>query len=166
MLQGKEVILVGDFNVALTVNDVHPTISLEDTFPEVERNAVRKFMEKKLCVDVWRQLHPKEHEVFTCWDQWRNARAFNRGVRIDYVFVTQGLINRVSRCDVVDPLRVPHAWSDHAPLLLDIDLPPSKDVGRKSTAAWEKLQDRFIDRNQRSIMSMFSRKRKKEDETT
>lgn len=41
-------------------------------------------------------------ERFTCWDQYRNERYENKGSRIDYIFVDQGLISSVRLSDGED----------------------------------------------------------------
>jgi hypothetical protein len=50
-------------------------------------------------VDTYIHTNPAGRSVsserFTCWDQYRNERYENKGARIDYVFVDQGVINAV-----------------------------------------------------------------------
>lgn len=50
--------------------------------------------------DSWRELHPKEANVFTVWDERTNARATNTGLRIDYTLCSRQLHNRVASCEV------------------------------------------------------------------
>ena len=48
-----------------------------------------------------------------------------QGVRIDYVLLSAGLLQRVVSCEVVSTL--PPKWSDHAALLLELrDIPPAR----------------------------------------
>ena len=50
--------------------------------------------------DVWREHHPAVDDCFTVWDERKNARPGNRGVRIDYVFVSSGLCSTVADCSI------------------------------------------------------------------
>ena len=43
-----------------------------------------------------------------------------QGLRIDYVLVSRGLLPHITSCEIL--LDLPPKWSDHAPLLLEIDL--------------------------------------------
>ena len=45
--------------------------------------------------DSFLECHPKATDRFTCWDQSRNRRYTNVGTRIDYVFVSAGLLPRL-----------------------------------------------------------------------
>ena len=55
--------MVGDFNVAMTPKDVHPSISHEGLYSEMELQAMRDLMVDY--VDVWRELHPDTADQFT-----------------------------------------------------------------------------------------------------
>lgn len=182
---GREIILCGDFNIAASRQDMH------DSLGDVEvrySNEERQFIEYLLrpvgtdsgddkdgggFVDVWRSLHPDTTDVFTCWDEKTSARAFNAGVRIDYVFATQGIASKVTSCEVVGSDEIPQKWSDHAPILVEFqglepDLSPSS--GRQQPCKeWKELLGRFHDSKQRTLLSMFggggaSKKKKREDD--
>lgn len=160
---GKEVILVGDFNVAVDVRDTHPSIPLDKAFTEKERYRFSRFLQNEMFVDVFRYLHPNEMSTFTCFDERTNARERNAGVRIDYVLVTKGLLAKVKTCEVVSGNSwIPHKWSDHFALLLDIDLDIPDRQDEKSCVTWSRLYSRLVDSKQRTILSMFARKNPKE----
>ena len=59
----RQVIMVGDFNVAMTPKDVHPTISFEGLYSKEELEAMRNLMVDY--IDVWRELHPDTADQFT-----------------------------------------------------------------------------------------------------
>ena len=59
----RQVIMVGDFNVAMTPKDVHPTISFEGLYSKEELEAMRNLMADY--IDVWRELHPDTADQFT-----------------------------------------------------------------------------------------------------
>ena len=58
-----QVVLVGDFNVAMTPKDVHPSISYEGLYSELELQAMTDLLADY--VDVWRELHPDTTDQFT-----------------------------------------------------------------------------------------------------
>jgi len=162
---GREIVLVGDFNVAVDVRDTHPSIPLEQAFTEKERQSFSRFLQNDTFVDVFRHLHPNERSTFTCFDERTNARERNAGVRIDYVLVTKGLLPKVRACEVVNGNSwIPHKWSDHFALLLDIDLDIADRDNGKSCVTWSRLYSRLVDSKQRSILSMFARKTAKEED--
>jgi len=174
---GREVLLVGDFNVCEPC-DVHPRISAPYT-PE-EHAALRDFYSSSTSgagkgdfeetgrsgpfIDVWKHLHPDEEGVFTVWDEKTSARAFNEGVRIDYVFATAGIMPHVVSCEILGADVLPPKWSDHAGILLEIgdSLQPPACGTRVTCQEWTKINRRFNDPAQRSIVSMFGGKHKKE----
>ncbi|RMZ56019.1 hypothetical protein APUTEX25_004443, partial [Auxenochlorella protothecoides] len=128
--QGRQVILVGDFNVVATPADVHASMPFDDLYAPEELAALHALTEGPAAyVDVWRRLHLGVADVYTVWDERTSARAFNRGLRIDYVLCTPGLLPSVVACEVVGTDRLPPKWSDHAGLLLRLQglAPPAPD---------------------------------------
>ncbi|AWB10528.1 exodeoxyribonuclease-3 [Thermodesulfobium acidiphilum] len=118
------IIMLGDFNVALTDFDVYDPEILKDTIgtmPE-EREALKELLNYGF-IDTYRHLHPND-PGFTWFsyiggDIWKN-----NGMRIDYILVTKPLINKVKKVEVDISLRrrrIPKP-SDHAPLVMEIDL--------------------------------------------
>lgn len=157
----REIVLVGDFNVSLEELDVHSAIGLENAFGEEERCRFARFLQDDLLVDVWRRLHPETAE-YTCFDEKTNARAFNKGVRIDYVLTTKNIASKVTSCEILKSDVIPAKYSDHRAVVVDIDIPRST-VGkgkRKPCAAWRRLYERMVDVRQPTIMSMFALKKK------
>lgn len=109
---------------------------------------------------MWRLRHPDVGNCFTVWDEKTSARAFNEGVRIDYVLCSKRLIDQgqVVSCEVLT--NIPPKWSDHAALLLELrDVPP---VPKHPPCALSSLKmKRFHDPSQRSIASMFGAAKKR-----
>uniref|UniRef100_A0A7S0WNY8 DNA-(apurinic or apyrimidinic site) endonuclease n=1 Tax=Chlamydomonas leiostraca TaxID=1034604 RepID=A0A7S0WNY8_9CHLO len=113
---GQEVVLVGDLNIAAAAADVHPSFSFDGMYAAEELRLLHELMASY--PDVWRKLHPEDTGCYTVWEERTNARAFNRGCRIDYVCVSPGLLPHVTSCEILTDL--PPKWSDHAPLLLEL----------------------------------------------
>ena len=115
----EPLILLGDFNVALTELDVYDPLIWRGRagFMEDEREALRELLSFGL-YDLLRELHPKE-KIYTWWDIESGAFSQNRGLRIDYIFATKPLLKRCLECRVELELREKRGKiipSDHAPL--------------------------------------------------
>ncbi len=114
---GEELIITGDFNTA------HRDIDLANPrenekfsgFLPVERKWLDKLLEKGY-IDTFRHFYPDATGVYTWWTYRFNARKKNIGWRIDYFFVTKGLINRIEKSIILSDV----IGSDHAPILLGI----------------------------------------------
>jgi len=118
-------IVLGDFNVALTEIDVYdPEIWRGRIgFMEDEREALKELLSFGL-YDLFRNFHPDERK-YTWWDIETGAFSRNQGLRIDYIFVTKPLLKKAVECDIdVEPRKrkgkiLP---SDHAPVYATFDL--------------------------------------------
>jgi len=117
--EGKEVILVGDYNVAHKEIDVHDPVRLSKVsgFLPEEREWFSKFLETGF-VDVFRKFYPEEKDKYSWWSYREMARENNRGWRIDYICMTPALANKVTSAEIVDQ----QLGSDHCPVVVDIDL--------------------------------------------
>jgi len=72
-------------------------------------------------VDAYRRFH-EEGGRYTWWDYRGGDFRRNRGLRIDYLFVTKGLRDRLKSAVIdVEPRREPKP-SDHAPVMIELDL--------------------------------------------
>jgi exonuclease III len=50
--------------------------------------------------DAWRAQHADVTDVYTVWDERTNARAANKGLRIDYILCSPALHIKVTNCQV------------------------------------------------------------------
>jgi len=153
--EGKEVILVGDFNSCFDSKDVHLAIGFENAFLQCEIDALDALVKDGLFVDVYRKIHPDKDSVYTCFDERTNARERNQGVRIDFVLVTKGLTEKVRECAVVSKQVIPSKLSDHCALYLDIDIDVGDRKVKKPVSEWTSLRKKLLNTGQRSILSMF-----------
>lgn len=114
--------VLGDFNVAPTDADVWSPAAFEGathvTGPE--RDAVAALEEWGM-VDAFRRVHPGPG-LFTYWDYRRGDFHQGRGMRIDLVLVSRALGERVTWALVDRNARKGSAPSDHAPVLVDLDV--------------------------------------------
>lgn len=110
----QNLIICGDFNTA------HQEIDLKNPqanrtspgFLKVEREMLDTFLARGY-VDVFRHLYPDRQE-YTWWDYRTKARERNVGWRIDYFYVTPGILDRVDDCRHLSQV----GGSDHCPVAL------------------------------------------------
>ena len=114
----KELIIVGDYNVAYKEFDVHSPKTLQNTsgFLPEERQWFEGFLEKGY-LDVYRHFYPNKTEAYTWWSLREKARANNRGWRIDHICVTKKLSSKIKSIEICDK----QMGSDHCPVLMEID---------------------------------------------
>ena len=116
------IVVGGDFNVAPADLDCYdPSAFVGATHvSEPERGALRA-IEATGLVDLVRSLHP-EDPSFSWWD-YRNG-AFHRGwgLRIDLLYVDQGLRERATASYVDREARKGEKPSDHAPVVAEFGL--------------------------------------------
>ncbi|MCB0349567.1 MAG: exodeoxyribonuclease III [Bdellovibrionales bacterium] len=117
MKAGREIILVGDYNVAHTEIDVYEPkrLSKESGFLPEERKWMSEFLDAGF-VDLFRHFHPNEPHRYTWWSYFEKARMGNRGWRIDYICATKGLLKKFKSCDILDDV----TGSDHCPVIAEM----------------------------------------------
>jgi AP endonuclease-2 len=71
---------------------------------------------------------------FTVWDERTSARAFDRGLRIDYVLVSPRLLPLVASTEILGKDVIPQKWSDHAAVKVVLRLPKQEQEGGKQGA--------------------------------
>lgn len=116
---GREIILVGDYNVAHKEIDVFDPVRLskESGFLPEERAWFDSFIELGF-VDTFRALHPDDKNKYSWWSYREFARISNRGWRIDYVCITKGLEKYLKTAVIMDEVE----GSDHCPVVANLSL--------------------------------------------
>jgi len=117
----RELVVCGDFNVARTELDVFDPGRFRGKllFHPEEQRALARVLDFGL-FDAFRQLHPEERR-YSWWDYRGGDFRSNRGLRLDYVFVTAAIAPRLRRAEIdVEPRGQPKP-SDHAPVLVELD---------------------------------------------
>jgi exodeoxyribonuclease-3 len=114
MKKGKQIIVVGDYNVAYLEIDVHDPkrLSKESGFLPEEREWFNLFLENGF-TDVFRKLHPLKTEMYSWWSYRELARDRNKGWRIDHICVTEGLLKNLKSADIL----MQQMGSDHCPVV-------------------------------------------------
>ncbi|RME01840.1 MAG: exodeoxyribonuclease III [Bacteroidetes bacterium] len=110
-------VVAGDFNIAHTEMDIHDPKGNKNSsgFLPEERAWMDKWFQNGF-IDSFRYIHPDKVE-YSWWSFRANARANNKGWRIDYLTVSQNLKERI--LDAGHFMEVVH--SDHCPVFLELD---------------------------------------------
>jgi len=120
LASGLPVVLIGDFNVMPTEQDVYkPERWLDDALFAPEVRAAWFRLVQQGWTDAIRALHPDE-TIYTFWKYWRGAFERNAGLRIDHGLLSPSLAPRLLRAGVD---REPRSWektSDHAPMWIEL----------------------------------------------
>ncbi len=119
------VVAMGDFNVALTDDDVwDPAAFIGSTHvTEPERDGIRALLDWGMRDIIGRPL--KNDEPFTYWDYRAGMFHKNMGMRIDYVLATPQIADHVKDAYIDRNARKGTGPSDHAPIVVDVDHPES-----------------------------------------
>jgi exodeoxyribonuclease-3 len=121
---GKHLVLCGDYNVARTCIDVHPSLRKDmigQSSPE--RALIEKFLSHGL-VDVGRHVEPDNDRLFTWWAPWRNNRQRNVGWRLDYIAASRALVDETVHCVHYRDV----GTSDHGPVIAHLRDTPRNDA--------------------------------------
>ena len=116
------------------VGRVRPSVMLQredilgsrEHLQEPERKALSKILHKQLW-DVFRVFESKAG-YWSWWDYRGSAWKRNRGWRIDHIYLCQELIDCARSCIIDVAQRGSLKPSDHVPVLLDLDWPPTGPV--------------------------------------
>ena len=113
MKKGKQIIVVGDYNVGYLEFDVHDPkrLSKESGFLPEEREWFQDFL-KIGFIDAFRKIHPDKKEMYSWWSYRELARERNKGWRIDHICITEGLVPHLKSCDIL----MKQFGSDHCPV--------------------------------------------------
>jgi Exodeoxyribonuclease III (EC 3.1.11.2) len=116
----RDILLCGDFNVALTDLDIHDPSDHESSImaSPAERSALEKVLRLGF-VDIFRQHNP-EGGHYSWWDYRAGSFRRNLGWRIDYHFPSVELAQRVTQCQIDVSPRRNEQPSDHAPVIIGL----------------------------------------------
>jgi exodeoxyribonuclease-3 len=127
-----DLVIGGDFNIAPTADDVWDAAAVHGGthVSEPERAAFRALLDLGL-TDGYRARH-SETGRFSWWDYRAGMFHKNLGMRIDHLLLSASVAARLVDAEIDRQARKgPPIPSDHAPLLVDLDVP-----GRPFDADW------------------------------
>ncbi len=112
---GYEIIFCGDVNTAHTEIDLaRPKENEMNTgFLPQEREWIDQLISASY-IDIFRHLNPNKIGAYTYWDMKTYARERNVGWRIDYFFISPGLLQKVEKAKIHNTV----LGSDHCPIEL------------------------------------------------
>jgi exodeoxyribonuclease-3 len=109
-------VVCGDYNICHDAIDIHnPKMKGVSGFLPVEREWIGNFIASGF-TDAFRHMHPERQE-FSWWSYRANARANNKGWRLDYTMVSQPLQPQIQRAVILTEA----VHSDHCPVLVEIE---------------------------------------------
>lgn len=110
-------LVVGDYNIAHEEIDIHaPKRNMNSSgFLRPERDWMTKWFAETGLVDTFRHLHP-EAVAYSWWSYRANARNNNKGWRIDYVSLSEEMIDRVKSVEHLKD----DVHSDHCAIVLTL----------------------------------------------
>ncbi len=116
LAQYSEVIVMGDFNIAPTDNDVHNPLSWKGKIlcTDQERAAFQMLLQLGLIDALRIEAQPKG--LFTWWDYRQGGFEKNSGIRIDHLLLSKVLSRRYQTSMVHLYYRGLERPSDHAPV--------------------------------------------------
>ena len=110
-------IVCGDYNICHKPIDIHDPVRNKNVsgFLPVEREWLSNFIASGF-IDSFREFNP-EPDNYTWWSYRANARANNKGWRLDYGMVNDSLKDRIKRSVILSDAK----HSDHCPILLEVE---------------------------------------------
>ncbi len=111
-----KLIICGDYNICHEEIDIHnPKMKGVSGFLPEEREWLGNFINHGF-IDSFRHIHPQKQE-YTWWSYRANARANNKGWRLDYAMVSAPLQEKLKRSVILSDA----VHSDHCPILIEIE---------------------------------------------
>ena len=113
-------ILVGDLNVAPGEHDVwsHRQLLRIVSHTPVETAKLRAAQEANGWIDAARRFVPDDEKLYSWWSyRAKDWEASDKGRRLDHVWVSPDLAERLIGCETLKPVRGWPQPSDHAPVI-------------------------------------------------
>ncbi len=123
---GQRAILVGDLNVAPLEHDVwsHKQMLKVVSHTPIECDKLNLARAAGNWIDTMRVLTPEPEKLYTWWsyramDNWKAA---DRGRRLDHVWSSDAIADRISAIDIAKNFRGAARPSDHVPVTATIEV--------------------------------------------
>lgn len=125
--RGEPVCMVGDFNIAPDARDIHDPERLSGGImaSDAERSALQEVLGERLH-DVFRVFEPDTGH-WSWWDYRTGAWDRDRGWRIDHIYLCDDLLGLAKSCVIHKTVRGNPQPSDHAPVSVELDWPPTDE---------------------------------------
>ena len=117
----EPVIIGGDFNVALTNNDIwNPKNYIGSSISAPEARAIMQEWLKMGWTDIWRKLHPNDTDYTWYGYRGRDTVGNKQGLRLDYFLCNKTASSLVKNCEIDMAPRLHDKPTDHCGLMLEI----------------------------------------------
>ena len=112
----KNLIIAGDFNICHKSIDIHDPVRNKNVsgFLPVEREWLQKFIDSGF-IDSFREYNSNAHQ-YSWWTYRANARANNKGWRIDYIMVSSNIKEKLNSATILNDI----FHSDHCPISITL----------------------------------------------
>ena len=109
-------IVCGDYNICHEAKDIHDPVRNKNVsgFLPIERDWMSNFLASGF-TDAFRVFNPEPHH-YSWWSYRANARANNKGWRLDYTLVANPLKQNIKRAVILKEA----VHSDHCPVLVEL----------------------------------------------
>ncbi len=110
-------VISGDYNICHQAIDIHDPVRNKNVsgFLPVEREWIGNFIDSGF-VDSFRYFNKEPHQ-YSWWSYRANARANNKGWRLDYHMVSKPLQEKLKRAVILPEAK----HSDHCPVLVELE---------------------------------------------
>ncbi|MBQ0733987.1 exodeoxyribonuclease III [Aquimarina celericrescens] len=111
-------VILGDYNICHQAIDIHDPVRNKNVsgFLPVEREWISNFMDSGF-IDSFRHFNKEPHH-YSWWSYRANARANNKGWRLDYGMVAKPLQEKLKRAVILSEAK----HSDHCPIVVELEL--------------------------------------------
>lgn len=116
-IEVPNLVVCGDYNICHEAIDIHDPVRNKKVsgFLPVEREWIGNFIDSGF-IDSFRHFNKEPHN-YSWWSYRANARANNKGWRLDYAMVAKPLESKLKRAVILNEA----VHSDHCPILVEID---------------------------------------------
>lgn len=111
-------VILGDYNICHKAIDIHDPVRNKNVsgFLPVEREWIGNFIDSGF-IDSFRHFNTEPHQ-YSWWSYRANARANNKGWRLDYGMVSWPLQDNLKRAVILSEAK----HSDHCPIVVELDV--------------------------------------------
>jgi exodeoxyribonuclease-3 len=122
--KNDKIILVGDLNIAPLEHDVwsHKQLINVISHTPIEIEKLNKINKSLDFIDVSRKFVPHNEKLYSWWSyrspDWKKS---NRGRRLDHIWTSSNLNNRIKNSYIISEARGWELPSDHVPVVIEIE---------------------------------------------